>query len=385
VADGRAKAFRIYGIPLLTIVAALTIIPSLWNTFREVPLDFAVFMMSARWLRQGIDPYQQLLALHAPNANPPGFLVALLPLTLTSDGMAFAIWTAGATLGLVFSLEKTAGALKLPLAHLLLVAAGLQGVAASLRFGQVTLWLMPLMTLAWLADRDGHKDAAGAWLGALIYIKPFVGVFALYMVWRREWRTLRTMILVYLTLAMVGLAAGIGVTASWLETLRTISEKTPHVVNASWPALVARIFTVDLSQPEPAYRPWMVLPAVASVLSLGGTLAIGLVSAWAVQRTRNRDAQWAILAVSMLLMSPLGWMYYIPLLIPPLAATIPSVRRLDLVLIAGAILWVPSNLLARNTFGPLATATYASPYTWGLLVLWATICLGETLEVARRG
>ena len=80
-------------------------------------------------------------------------------------------------------------------------------------------------------------------------------------------------------------------------------------------------------------------------------------------------------------MSPLGWMYYIPLLIPPLAATVPSLRHLFPIILAGAILWVPSSVLARNHFGPLATATVASPYTWGLLLLWTILCIdGQTGE-----
>src|SRR6476469_748388 len=130
----RAKNFQIYGVPLLSIVAGLTIVPTLLNMFRDVPLDFAVFMMSARWLRQGLDPYHELLALHAPNANPPAFLFVMQPLTFVSDGIAFGLWTALAFLGLIFSLDKTARALKLRVEYLWLVAAGLQGVSASLRF-----------------------------------------------------------------------------------------------------------------------------------------------------------------------------------------------------------------------------------------------------------
>src|SRR5262245_54437733 len=342
--------------------------------FREVPVDFAVFMMSARWLRQGLDPYHELLALHAPNANPPAFLMAMQPFTFFSDGIAFGLWTAAAIAGLLFSLNITARALKLRFGHLLLIAVGLQGVSASLRFGQVTLLLLPVMTLAWLADREGKRTAAGGWLGALIYLKPFVGVYALYMLWRREWRTLRSMMVVYALLAAIGLMAGLQVTLSWIDTLRTIGEKTSHVVNASWPALVARVFNRDLSQPEPAYRPIFVAPALATWLSFGGVAAIAVVSAVAVRQSKDRDAHWAILAVAMLLISPLGWMYYIPLLIPAFAAVVPSARHIFSICLAAAILWVPSSVLARNTFGPLATATIASPYTWGLLLLWATVC-----------
>ncbi len=127
----------------------------------------------------------------------------------------------------------------------------------------------------------------------------------------------------------------------------------------------------------------MVAPTLASALSLGGVIAIALVSAWAIRRSRNRDVHWAILAAAMLLMSPLGWMYYIPLLIPTFAAVIPSRRHVSArSVIAAAILWVPSSVLARNTFGPLATATIASPYTWGLLLLWAAVCLDSSIGLA---
>jgi hypothetical protein len=83
------------------------------------------------------------------------------------------------------------------------------------------------------------------------------------------------------------------------------------------------------------------------------------------------------------LMSPLGWMNCIPLLIPTFAAVIPSRRHISVICLAVAILWVPSSVLARNTFGPLATATIASPYTWGLLLLWAAVCLDSSIESAR--
>jgi len=383
VKSARAKAFQIYGVPLLLIVAGLTIVPTLINTLPDQQRDFSAFLESARALRQGLDPYHDPAAARVLNTNPPAFLLATLPLTFMPEAAAFGVWTTAAILGLLLSLVITANALKLPFKHLLIVAAGLQGVSASLRFGQVTLLLMPLMTLAWRADREKRVDSAAGWLGVLIYLKPFVGVLGLYVLWRREWRAFGTMVVTYAALFGIGLLAGPSVTTSWLSTLGELGEKTTHVVNASWPALVGRVFTVDLSQPTPAYTPWFVNPSLAMGLSIAGVLAIGAVSAWAIHRDRHRDTQWAILGTTMLLISPLGWMYYIPLLIPPLAAVIPAARRIAPIVVAGALLWVPSSLLARNHFGPLATATIASAYTWGLGLLWATLCVGSSIDSIR--
>jgi Glycosyltransferase family 87 len=383
VKSARAKAFQIYGVPLLLIVAGLTIVPTLINTLPDEQRDFSAFLESARALRQGLDPYHDPATGRVLNTNPPAFLLATLPLTLMPEAAAFGVWTTAAILGLLLSLVITANALKLPFKHLLIVAAGLQGVSASLRFGQVTLLLMPLMALAWRADREKRVVSAAGWLAVLIYLKPFVGVFGLYVLWRREWRAFGTMVATYAALFGIGLLAGPGVTVSWLSTLGELGEKTTHVVNASWPALVSRVFTVDLSQPTPAYTPWFVKPSLAVGFSIAGVLAIGAVSAWAIHRGRNRDTQWAILGTAMLLISPLGWMYYIPLLIPPLAAVIPAARRIAPIIVAGALLWVPSSLLARNHFGPLATATISSTYTWGLWLLWATLCVDSSTDPIR--
>jgi hypothetical protein len=380
VKSARAKAFQIYGVPLLMLVAGLTIVPTLINTLPDERRDFSAFIESARALRQGLDPYHDPIAVRVLNTNPPGFLLVTLPLTFIPDEAAFGVWTTAAIFGLLVSLVITANALKLPFRHLLIVAAGLQGVSASLRFGQVTLLLMPLMALAWRADREKRVNSAAGWLAVLIYLKPFLGVFGLYLLWRREWRALRTMVAAYGALFGIGLLAGPDVTASWFSTLGELGEKTTHVVNASWPALASRVFTLDLSQAKPVYTPWIVEASLAMGLSIAGALAIGAVSAWAIHRNRHRDTQWAILGTAMLLISPLGWMYYIPLLIPPLAAVIPAARRIAPIVVAGALLWVPSSLLARNHFGPLATATYASPYTWGLLFLWVTLCVDSSID-----
>src|SRR5436189_228849 len=83
------------------------------------------------------------------------------------------------------------------------------GTAASLLcigLGQVGYWLMLLATLAWLADRAGHATRAGCWLGLLATLKPFYGLFGLYLLWRKDWR------------AFGGFAATVvvGTAASWL-------------------------------------------------------------------------------------------------------------------------------------------------------------------------
>ena len=212
------------------------------------------------------------------------------------------------------------------------------------------------------------------------------------MLWRREWQTLRPMIAVYAVLSAIGLLAGFRVTLSWIKTFGAIGEKTSHVVNASWPALVARVFNVDLSQPEPAYRPFIVAPTLAFALSLGGVIAIALVSAWAIRRiekprralgdSRRGDAVAVAAGMDVLPAAPAS---------TTRAQRFPcfhvSFRSSSPAPSCGcrAASW-RETISARLPRRPSALR-----YTWGLLLLWATLCVEEerdenvaTSELSRR-
>src|SRR4029077_17125315 len=91
--SARENNFQIYGVPLLSRVAFLTIVPTLLNTFRDQSPDFTMFIISARLLRQGLDPYRELLAFNGGNKNPPATLFAMVPLPFLTDRLAFAAWT----------------------------------------------------------------------------------------------------------------------------------------------------------------------------------------------------------------------------------------------------------------------------------------------------
>src|SRR5262249_55723640 len=155
--------------------------------------------------------------------------------------------------------------------------------------------LLPLMTLAWAADRNDRKNASGLYLGILMYLKPFTGIYALYMAWRRDWRILGASSVSFLIAAGIGLMAGVTATSSWIESLGSAAEKSPYVTDASWTALMMRVFSLDQSRANPSYTPWIIAPTAALFLSIGGAVLIGVMSAWSVRRIKNQDAHWAIL------------------------------------------------------------------------------------------
>ena len=84
-----------------------------------------------------------------------------------------------------------------------------------------------------------------------------------------------------------------------------------------------------------------------------------------------------MLLLASLLLSPLGWVYYLWIAFGPAAATIGNARfwerrrPADLLLIPGLGGWLWYGKMAHwGQPSPLATATFASMYFWALLSLW---------------
>src|SRR5262245_26898239 len=151
--------------------------------------DFRRFYASAAAWAEGRDPYGVVIA-DTPNLNHPLLLPLFWPFTLASEQAGFIAWTV-ISLALLAAcippISRSARIAPLDVAVLILAHTG---TFVALAFGQVSFFLMAAFTAAWCADRRGRALHAGAWLGLLSVLKPFYGLFALYLVWRREWRAL---------------------------------------------------------------------------------------------------------------------------------------------------------------------------------------------------
>ena len=169
-------------------------------------------------------------------------------------------------------------------------------------------------------------------------------------------------------------ALGCGWTAypSWIRAGTDVRWQAV-AYNASLRGVVARLFEDAVGRPI-----WI----VGAVSILG----------WAVWRllrngpSADRDLSAAFL--TSLLISPLGWVYYLPVALGPILATLRSskVRMWSVVCLAG-LFWPPgvgwvaqSTVLHRTT----RNAVFGSLYAVGLMTLW-WLCLrarGET-DMAR--
>jgi len=140
--------------------------------------------------------------------------------------------------------------------------------------------------------------------------------------------------------------------ADWLGNLRVVPDPVfaTHFLNASWVAFVSRT--------NGPYLAGLVLSAATIVVML-----------WRV-RTTDEDESWLLLLLASILASPVGWVYYQPILIGPAVALALGGRLKHLRWVALTCI-VPA--LGKHLFqgGPMIVAlTVGSVYFWGLLTVF---------------
>ena len=115
-------------------------------------------------------------------------------------------------------------------------------------------------------------------------------------------------------------------------------------------------------------------------------VAIGLVTLWAYRRLEYAggvnalELQFLIVILAALLLSPLGWIYYLPLAVTCGLAVLhrASLRELARprawVWLSGLVaIYVPIEATHVAAASPLLTATLGSVYFWGVFLLWLAL------------
>ena len=92
----------------------------------------------------------------------------------------------------------------------------------------------------WLSRRQQDGRRLGLWIGLASSVKPFLGVFLLDLVIRRQWRALRWAVASSAMLYGLGMAVfGLTSYLEWARVLRNV-EWAGAVMNASVAAIPAR-------------------------------------------------------------------------------------------------------------------------------------------------
>jgi hypothetical protein len=361
--------------------------------------DFGKFYYSARLFLDGEDMYGPSPATAIPisesetgqflNMNPPHFHLIILPLALLSPERALQTWIVlnlAAFLLSLWMISRELG-LRWTVPRALWATLGVlvfSSTGAVIVTGQLTFLLMLMLTFAWRAARQDRLIAAAWWLGALASIKPFLAIFGLYLVVRRHLIPLLVMTAVAAASFALGLTVfGWPAHQSWVNALRS--------ANWSWPAMngsITGFFTRAFAE-SPLFSPVLLRPGLARVFAFAGCFVVLVWSVrrlWTIWRASRSpsisatDRTFALLLLTSLLVTPLGWVYYLWLLAGPLGAIsrelAPGLRSprawIVMAAIPGAL--CPLLLTARWDAG-WATVTFGSAYFWLTLALWLAVVL----------
>jgi hypothetical protein len=382
----------------LLLLSSVSKLPVVW--------DFTIYYASARhfWEGQslyaavpvdafGTPPESISLArdtLHA-NLSPPPAMLLMVPLGLWSYTSAYSIWTIFSILcGLasVVCLGSTLGrgnGRVVPTLVLGILLLAHFPTFVNVQLGQVALVLLLLLSIVWVAARGGRDTAAGIALGLALTMKLFVALLLLYFLVRRRWRLVAWSAATLLLTTTAGLLVfGLASFREYLSALETVTWFA-----SNWNASFLGFFTRILGGSENV--PLVDVPGLAHALSYALSLVGVLGLVWLSWPRGGEplpaafDLGFGLSLALMLLVSPLGWIYYLPLMLIALAGAWRVSGSLKWALVVAWILSIiPTPVLqAVEVNDPLSWFTWASVYFYAALAF--TLALGLIMWRLRRG
>ena len=361
----RAEDLRLLSIVIISIATVVLTTLAVQIGWQSPESDFFGFYRSAQAMRAGGDAYQDFT-----NLNPPAVVALFVPLTLVSAPTAFLLWTVLSVAVLAMAVVHIGHVLRVRDSWVIVL--GILATAASfigLKLGQVGFVLTAIVTAAWSAERKHRPLASGIAIGAAIYAKPFLGLLLLRAIWRRAWTTTVAAVVVALAFVLFGLlVGGWSSYVAWNDRLHNI-EWVGYTLNLN--GSVTGLLTRTLTSVAPAFhvRPLVVVKSINLWLAVADLCVLAAL----VWRTREAeiDQSWAAILLGSLLLSPLGWIYYLPIAIGPLVGVWQRATRVTRGWLA--LGWLLACVPAVPTpfhLGPVGTLLWGSCPTWATLSLF---------------
>jgi hypothetical protein len=324
------------------------------------------------------------------NLNPPFQTLLLVPLGLIKFEHGFLIYSfisiiSGLVAVLLIAHETATKKYELSyLFTFMIILMAYFPTWSNILYGQLSLILLLLITLVWITARNGRDALAG------MSFKIFVGLFLLFFLVRRRWRLLFWFIGTFTLLSLLPVwFFGIDAYKNYIAILSSVTWYA-----ASWNASFLGFFTRIFGGSENV--PLFNLPAVAQTLT---RLCSGLFMLWlawvawprAQESSLERfDLGFALTITGMLLISPLGWMYYFPTLLIPAVVAWGMVRRLEariryqaIIILAWLLSTIPQSLIpAPEMNSPQLWIFWAGSYFYALLLF--SLILGSLAHQVKK-
>lgn len=333
----------------------------------QLRLDFYSFYSSAIAYATDINPYQCLQTTYfviqqnlPANLNPPIFLQLLRPLTQLNYQQAPALWfiisfflgSIGALLS--FKILCSRDFFKKNWLILLFIYLGMHSTLMSMGIGQLGSILLFFIISGYYFYLREQDYLAGILWGFIISIKLFPALLFIFALNQKRFKLFLIM-LVTCSMAWVFpfLIKGIGIYSLYFKML-------PRVLwfgdnwNASLYGFLFRLF-IDVKS---AQNVWVIK---ITYLFFFIILLIWYIKKIILFKKTNKDHRtsdhraFCLTLVMMLLMSPLGWLYYFSLLIMPLTLIWQSLDRDVFASTKAPVLWALSLFLINFPVGYIET------------------------------
>jgi hypothetical protein len=238
-----------------------------------------------------------------------------------------------------------------------------QPLHANIRFANMYVVLLGLLTLAWWGYRQGRQWAIGPALGLMMIFKVSGGGILLLLLVQRQGKALLLIAGTAVATVLVSLPL-LGI-ESWRTYLSLLSKlvSDPSIAVAarqSMSGFFRHLFTFDAFW-NPA--PWFVAPVLAEVLFGLSLVAALLPAAWLAARHGPSDLLFAAFTVISIILVPTALDYHYTLMILPLALVWATLQQRPRVL--------PLAVFAAAAFAMGADLPYQSPRLseglWALL------------------
>jgi hypothetical protein len=264
-------------------------------------------------VKRGLMDYVKVTA----NLNAPFLMLLVLPLHIFNYAKAFVIWNVVSVvcmvLGAILAIRIFPQWRKNTLPILVLFLVFFPNLA-SLIYGENSLLLFLIVTGAWVLARKNKDIPAGVLIGLACALKLFCGLFLIYFLCVKRYRLVWISVLTLMGTVLVGgCFFGLHAYSAFHSSLNSIFWYA-DTWNVSFYGFFMRIFS-GAEQNAPLVMAPSFVPILTAICSLG--LLTVLVWKWRQWGEQQFDRGFSLVIVSMLLLSPLGWIYYFPLLFIP--------------------------------------------------------------------
>ncbi|MCY3895336.1 MAG: glycosyltransferase family 87 protein [Chloroflexi bacterium] len=374
----------------------------------EVPSDLRVNYIGALALRDGLNPYDNAVALQVAGreaipyvgtrlwamvTNPPTAMLYFAPYTTMPLAAARLVFLAVNHLALLAAAALTWRLVRpsMPpavwLGLVLGVVALLDPFLLAFRLGQVDLVIGLALAAAAYRLRHGDDPWAGGCIGLAAALKLAPGLLALYLLWRGRWRALGG--LAATVVAVGALSYGFAGLETWqyylTVRLQDLLAGSALFNNLSLPGLILRVFMgPELAQGILDLQPDLPLARLLVAIAVAAALAVTAGALGRQARTgRAFVLEFSLVVVAALVVGGVTWPHYLAWLLPLVGLSVafawPTHASRWTAVLSGAGLALAS--LPLDAYGGLfgsifdISMTALSIRTLGLLMLFLGLLL----------